>query len=101
MSVKEIMKNGLEVASKCKGDIHYVESHPEAIYDTYLYLESLNLGLIRLSIPRGVDFTQEQYEEYLKQYKKVCDHVYFGEKYNRDKINFDRAFKWKLGTKIS
>jgi uncharacterized protein len=97
---KELMKNALDVIRACKGDVHYVEGNPKVIYETYLYLESLNLGLIRLSIPRGMDFTEEEYAEYINQYKMVCDHVYFGENYNRDRINFDRAFNCNLARKF-
>lgn len=85
------LSNAIDVVVQNGGDVHYVSSDPKGMYDEYIKMENLGIPMIRLSIPRDVDISEEQMLEIESEWKRIIDHVYFEKNFGTGKTNFDRG----------
>lgn len=92
----EKLENALDLVIKSGGDVHYVSADPKSMYKDYLKLEKMGIPLIRLSVPRDVEIEDEDLALIEKEWKKIVDHVYFEDKFNTGKTNFDRGLSSNL-----
>ena len=82
-----------EVINNNGTDIHYVIDEPnEEAYNEVLYLFS-KVPVVRVSSTRHQDSIRGKIDNYIKLFNKIADYVYFGDKPQFGRTQWDVAFK--------
>lgn len=92
----EDLSEAIELVAKTYGDVHHVSCNAAKMYDDYIKLEQMGVPVIRMSVPRDVDMSDELLAQIEVQWKRIVDHVYFEDKFNLGRTNFDRGIQSNL-----
>jgi uncharacterized protein len=90
----------LEVIRNNGTDVHYVIEQPdESTFDEIMYLFG-QVPTVRISTTRHCDSIKINVDEYISLFRRLADHLYFGEKPQFGKCQWDIAFKNNIYRKL-